>query len=154
MTVPRTDIGADLAEHLDAEERAAIEERLPLQYTEEAIERSLRETNESWRNRIKAWHEKHPDDVLMDDTRQYVVSFIESSKGDETDLIALAEHASGAETLVALARAGLLTCRVTGLRPLAGKSAWADLALRFTHRAGTKTTLRIERVEREGTMPQ
>ena len=139
--------GIDLAEHLDREERAFLEASLASLAWDEGVLKQLRDQVEGLRSRLKAYHEKHPEDVIADMERGIVASFVESNKGDEVDLIALAETPNAAETLVSMARAGILSARVTPLKALRGKSAWADHALHHTNSSGVKVSLSIERID-------
>ena len=143
----RDEPGIDLAEHLDREERAFLEASLATLARDEAAQKQLKEQVDPIRARLKAYHDRHPDEVIMDAERGLVANFVESNKGDEVDLIALVDTPNAAETLVSMARAGILSARVTPLKALRGKAAWADHALHHTNSSGVKVSLSIERIE-------
>jgi len=143
-----TEPGLDIAELLAEQEKAALEGLLADLHRDEQNVKPINEAIRKNRERIKAYHDAHPDDALMDAERGLVASFVERNKGDEVDLIALAENsANPANTLLGLARAGLLSCSVTGLKRLKGDAPWADDALHFMHTSGTATVLTIQRIE-------
>ena len=144
----RNEPGIDLAEHLDREERAFLEASLSTLARDEAAQKQLKEQIDPIRARLKAYHDKHPDEVIMDAERGLVANFVERGKGTTVDLIALAENSpEPSDTLLGLARAGLLSCSVTGLRRLKGASPWADEAIRFLNDGGSTTVLTVERIE-------
>ena len=140
--------GLDLAEHLDREERAFLEASLSSLVRDETAAKQLKEQIDPIRARLKAYHDQHPDEPIMDAERGLIANFVERGKGAAVDLIALAENSpEPANTLLGLARAGLLSCSVTGLRRLKGASPWADEALRFMNDGGTTTVLSVDRIE-------
>ena len=139
--------GLDLADLLDEQERAALQDLLHGVARDEEAVKPVNETIRRNRDRIKAWHDTHPEDVLIDPERGYVAAFNERREGAAIDLIALAENAVDAgAVLTALARAGVLRANLTQLRPLAGKAAWADTALSFLDPGGATNILKIERI--------
>lgn len=140
----------DLAEHLQAEEREYLIHALAGLYRDEQAAKPLNEGIETLRKRIKTWHAEHPEDTLFDGEHGIAASFTERSAAASIDLISLAKYGgskSAPEVLMELARAGLLSCSVTALRRLAGKSAWADEALRYEMPGGTQVVLAIQKVE-------
>ena len=142
------DLGADLAEHLMQEERSFLEGALAGLYRDEQAAKPLNEGIEQLRKRIKAFHEQYPDEPVIDTERGYAASFTTRAGSSTVDLISLAENSSEpANTLLNLARAGLLSCSVTGLRRLSGKSVWADEAMKYLMPGGSSSVLTVEKVD-------
>lgn len=140
-------IGAELADLLADQEREALVELLHVVARDEEAVKPVNEAIRRNRDRLRGYHDLHPEDVLIDHERGYVASFNERREGAYIDLISLAENApEPAHVLLALARAGILRANLTQLRPLAGKAAWADTALSFLDPGGATSVLKIERV--------
>jgi hypothetical protein len=143
-----TEPGLDLAELLAEQEKAALEGLLADLHRDEQNVKPINEAIRENRARIKAYHDAHPNDAIVDAERGYVASFVTRGQGAFIDLVSLADNsASPANTLLGLARAGLLSVSLTGLRALKGKAPWADDALHFLDPGGTTTVLTIQRIE-------
>jgi len=141
------DPGIDLAEHLDREERAFLEASLAGLFRDESLSKQLKEAVDPIRARLKTYHDRHPEDVIADYERGIVASFTDRSGSASIDMISLGHHDDAGSILVALAQAGLLTCSVSALRRLAGKSDWADTTLKYLMPGSSQTVLSVERIE-------
>jgi len=143
-----TEPGLDLAELLAEQEKVILEAMLYQLYQDEVNVKPINEAIRKNRERIKAYNKAHPNDVIVDTERGYVASFKDRGEGAFIDLVSLADNsANPANTLLGLARAGLLSVSLTGLRALKGKAPWADDALHFLDPGGTTTVLSIQRIE-------
>ncbi len=135
-------------EHLDEQEKIALIDALADLHRDEEQAKHLNDGIKSRRDRIKAYHDRHPEEPIADYERGYAASFTERSGSASIDLISLADNcAEPAHVLLALARAGLLSCSVTGLRRLAGKAEWADLALKYEMPGSAQTVLSITKID-------
>jgi hypothetical protein len=140
--------GFDLAELLDEQEHEALVGLLNDLWMDEQTVKPINESIAQRRDRLKRFHESHPEGVIADFERGIVAGFTSRSAGASIDLIALSEnHPDAAGVLLKLAGAGLLTASLTPLRALKGKAPWADSALSYLDPGGSQVVLKIEKAE-------
>lgn len=129
----------------DANIRAELVESLVRIDALKAQKRELEADLAELTDRVKAWLEAHPGEVLVDLERGITAELKERNKPAEIDLISAAQKTENDAHIVRAAGMGLLTARLTPLRQQAGKVECADVLLKYAMPGGVTHELRVER---------
>ena len=86
-------------------------------------------------------------DPIVDGEHGLVAFIRERKKPATIDLSSMAKHPDQEAHIIEAARAGVLSATLGALRPLKGKTAWADALLKFEMSGGITETLVIEEVK-------
>ena len=87
------------------------------------------------------------DEPLVDFERGIVATLKEKKLPASIDLVTLAKHQDKEAHIIEAARSGVLSARLTPLRTLKGKTAWADALLAAEMPGGVTYELKIERTK-------
>ena len=110
-----------------------------------ALIRALTEEKNALEDMLRL--ELKPDAEPIVDGEHGIVAYLkEKKKPASIDLSSMAKHPDQEPHIIEAARAGVLVATLGVLRPLKGKTAWADALLRYEMAGGVTHELKIEEV--------
>lgn len=86
-------------------------------------------------------------DPIVDGEHGLVATLVEKNRAASIDLATMAQHPELESLIVEAARAGVLDARITNIRSMRGRTAWADALMRYEMPGGVAYELRIEEVK-------